>query len=154
MSLTNASPSTSTTARCKTFRASIPAAHEKQPNPNNPSPYALTVRVCVFFVLPAVLQEETPEADLQSQLRLRIASWPPEDKAARCRGVSSCQCALHRFNSAETNLMGEDIQLMVIDAKEVRMFVRVCVGVPLSRSLPYDDGPRQNMDPKRARERA
>jgi hypothetical protein len=52
--------------------------------------------------------------------QLRIASWPPEEKAARCRGVSSCQCALHRFNSADTNLMGQDIQLMVIDAKEVR----------------------------------
>ena len=61
--------------------------------------------------------EEESEAYAQ---QLRIASWPPADKAGRCRGVGSCRCALHRFNCSTTNLQGEDIQVMVIDAKEVR----------------------------------
>lgn len=43
--------------------------------------------------------------------RVKIQSWPPEAREAKCRGVSSCRCALHRFNDHDTNLRGEDIQV-------------------------------------------
>ncbi|KAK3287557.1 hypothetical protein CYMTET_4948 [Cymbomonas tetramitiformis] len=48
-----------------------------------------------------------------------LGRWPPEERTDRCRGVATCRCDLHRFNDPVSNLHGEDIRVLVVDAKEV-----------------------------------